>query len=92
MFALNVVSGGSWSRNSGKVMLITYRRQVDRKKEKEGFYTLDVPLPNQMKNKKLDIFLIQRDPQTNRVDMSFVNREAKDWVKIKIRSDQKQGQ
>jgi VWFA-related protein len=86
MFALNVVTGGSWSRNSGKVMLIPYRKQEVNKNAKEEFYTLDVPLPNQMKNKKLDIFLIQRDPETNRVDMSLVNKNAKNWVKIKIKS------
>lgn len=85
MFALNVVTGGTWSRNSGKVMLIPYRREND-KNEKEDSCILDVPLPNQMKNKKLDIFLIQRDPQTNRVDMSLVNRAAKNWVKIKIKN------
>lgn len=86
MFALNVVTGGSWSRNTGKVMLIPYRKVEVGKNNNEDFYTLDVPLPNQMKNKKLDIFLIQRDPETNRVDMSLVNRDAKNWVKIKIKS------
>ena len=86
MFALNVVTGGSWSRNLGKVMRIPYRREMDDQKEKNDSYTLDVPLPNQMKNKKLDIFLIQRDPQTNRVDMSLVNRAAKNWVKITIKN------
>ncbi|HLP47012.1 MAG TPA: hypothetical protein VK469_13750 [Candidatus Kapabacteria bacterium] len=83
MFALNVVTGGSWSRNSGKVMLIPFRRLEGEKKE--GIYTLDIPLPNQMQNKKLDIFLIYKDPQTNRVDMNFVTKEVKNWVKIKIK-------
>jgi hypothetical protein len=86
MFALNVVAGGSWSRNTGKVMLVPYRKLPVAKNDKEDFYTLDVPLPNQMKNKKLDIFLIQKDLETNRVDMSLVYRDAKNWVKIKIKS------
>jgi hypothetical protein len=86
MFALNVVTGGSWSRNSGKVMLIPFQRLKDEKKEKGYMYTLDVPLPNQMKNKRLDIFLIYRDTQTNRVDMSFVTKKVKNWVKIKIKN------
>ncbi|MDQ1354608.1 MAG: hypothetical protein QG657_4917 [Acidobacteriota bacterium] len=86
MFALNVVNGGSWSRNSGKVMRIPYRKLEVNKNDKEEFYTLDIPLPNQMKNKKLDIFLIQRDTETNRVDMSLVYRDAKNWVKIKIKN------
>ncbi|MCX6583504.1 MAG: hypothetical protein NT166_25295 [Candidatus Aminicenantes bacterium] len=86
MFALNVVAGGSWSRNTGKVMLVPYRKFPVAKNDKEDFYTLDVPLPNQMKNKKLDIFLIQKDLETNRVDMSLVYRDAKNWVKIKIKS------
>ncbi|HLP45638.1 MAG TPA: hypothetical protein VK469_06815, partial [Candidatus Kapabacteria bacterium] len=86
MFALNVVTGGSWSRNSGKVMLIPFRQLESEKKEKEGIYTLGVLLPNQMQNKKLDIFLIYRDPQTNRVDMNFVTKKVKNWVKIKIKN------
>jgi len=86
MFALNVVNGGSWSRNLGKVMLIPYRKLAVGKNDNEDFDTLDVPLPSQMKNKKLDIFLIKKDPETNRVDMSLVNKDAKNWVKIKIKS------
>lgn len=85
MFALNVVNGGSWSRNSGKVMLVPYRKLAGEKNDKNDFYTIDVPLPNQMKNKNLDIFLIQRDPETNRVAMSLVNKDAKNWVEIKIK-------
>jgi VWFA-related protein len=87
MFALNVVNGGSWSRNNGKVMRIRYRKSTNKENHKKNFFTLDVPLPNQMKNKKLEIFLIQRDPKTNQIDMSMVNKKAKNWVKIKIKNN-----
>lgn len=88
MFALNVVNGGSWSRNNGKVMRIPYRKTTDKKNHKKDFFNLNVPLPNQMKNKKLEIFLIQKDPKTNQIDMSMVNKKAKNWVKIKIKNNE----
>lgn len=87
MFALNVVNGGSWSRNNGKVMRIPYRKTSDKKNRQKDFFTLDVPLPNQMKNKKLEIFLIQRDPKTHQIDMRVVNKKAKNWVKIKVKNN-----
>jgi VWFA-related protein len=87
VFALNVVNGGSWSRNNGKVMRIPYRKTTDKKNRQKDSFTLDVPLPNQMKNKNLEIFLIQRDPKTNQIDMRVVNKKVKNWVKIKIKNN-----
>lgn len=90
MFAFNVATGGDWSRHSGKVMRIPYKKT--KSEDIKRIYTIDIPLPNQMKNRKLDIFLIQRDRKTNRVDMRLINKDAKDWVKLNINGNKKREQ
>lgn len=90
MFAFNVATGGDWSRNTGKVMRIPYKKTINENIKR--IYTIDVPLPNEMKNRKLDIFLIQRNPKTNRVDMRLINKDAKDWVKLNINDNNKREQ
>jgi VWFA-related protein len=84
MFALNVVSGGSWSRTVGKVMRVRYSKKKGENPGKRNTYTLTVPLPKEMKNKKLDMFLINLDTRTNRVDMDIVSKDAKDWLNLKV--------
>lgn len=92
MFAFNVVTGGQWSRTSGKVMRIPFKKTKNGEIEKQNVYTLDIPLPNQMKNKKLDIFLIQRDPESNKVELRLVKKDAKNWVKLNVNPDDKKEQ
>jgi hypothetical protein len=81
MFALNIIKGGNWSRNQGKIMRIGYKKGTN--KDKNAF-TLHVPLPNQMKNKKLDMFLITLDEKNQRIGMEIVSKTAKDWINLKI--------
>jgi len=90
MFAFNVATGGDWSRNEGKVMRIPYKKTKN--ESIKSIYTIDVPLPNQMQNRKLDIFLIQRDTKTNRVDMRLINKEAREWIKLNINDNNKREQ
>ena len=81
MFALNVISGGNWSRTLGRI------RRVRHKKIKNGSkntFSLTVPLPNEMKNKKLEMFLIHMDTKTQRVKMDIIEKEAKEWINLKI--------
>ena len=81
MFALNVISGGNWSRTLGKI------RKVRHKKTKDGnknTFTLTIHLPNEMKNKKLEMFLIHLDTKSQRVKMDIIEKEAKDWINLKI--------
>ena len=92
IFAFNVATGGQWSRTSGKVMRIPFKKIKNTKIEKQNIYTLDIPLPNQMKNKKLDIFLIRRDPESNSVEMRLVKKEAKNWVKLNVSPEEKKEQ
>jgi VWFA-related protein len=85
MFALNVVSGGNWSRTLGKVMKVRYKKTKNGKNGNKNEYTLFIPLPNEMKNKKLDMFLIHLDTKTQQINMDIVNKEAKDWINLKIK-------
>jgi hypothetical protein len=84
MFALNVVSGGNWSRTLGKIRKVRHQKTRDEKSKKKNTFTLTVPLPNEMKNKKLEMFLIHMDTKTHRVKMDIIEKEAKDWIDLKI--------
>ncbi len=81
MFALNVVSGGNWSRTLGKIRRVTHKKI---KNGDKNTFTLTVPLPNEMKNKKLEMFLIHMDTKTQRVNMDILEKEAKDWINLTI--------
>lgn len=83
IFALNVVSGGGWSRMVGKVMKVKYTRS--KTKQQKGRLTLDIPLPNVMRNKKADIFLIRTDPVTQETHIDSDRRTFKDIAKMNFK-------
>ncbi len=82
MFALNVVHGGTWSRNLGKIMPARFKRLTLKTKKKK--LALNVLLPMEMRDHELDVFLINMDPDTKEVDMEIVSKKAKKWIELKI--------
>jgi VWFA-related protein len=80
IFALNVVSGGSWSRLLGRVMEAKFKII---KKEKNQ-YCLNVELPGEMKNRNLDVCLLYLEPTTEAVDMDFETIKANESLELKF--------
>ncbi len=86
MFALNMVTGGSWSRILGKVVRVKYKK-VDEKDNGANRETLiNVHLPKKMKDKELDIYLISYDPQKNRTEIATVTRREKETTQLLLKS------
>ena len=90
VFAMNVVTGGSWSRMVCRVMKVPFKKSAAPKDR--DHVTVVIPIPKQMKNRSLDMFQIDFDPTTEETDMNFVSREVATLakVRIKVRPDKKQ--
>jgi VWFA-related protein len=80
VFALNLVTGGSWSRMLAKVNRAKYKKS---KKEK-NLYTITVKLPEIMTNRDLDIFIIHIDPTAQSVDMAFNTGKASEKLELGV--------
>lgn len=85
LFALNMVTGGSWSRMMGKVVRIKYRMLRNEKSGDETYVMIEVPLPKKMKDRKLDMFLVQLDPKTKKVHIEMLTQAVKDRANFIIR-------
>lgn len=85
LFALNTVTGGSWSRIVGKVVRIKYRSLRDEKQGSEIISLLEIPLPPKMKGRELDLFYVQIDPQTGKANIELLTQTLKDRANIIVR-------
>ncbi len=92
IFALNVVTGGDWSRMVGKVVRVKYKKMQKQKKGNETFRTVDVQIPPKMKNKMADIFVIQIEPKTHQTRIDTMRKVLDDKFTFVVRDkkDQKQ--
>jgi hypothetical protein len=89
LFALNVVTNGSWSRIVGKIMKIKFKKSGSSKKE---LMTIRVPLPKVMQNHKIDMFSIHMDPKTQKTAIDLVESQATDVVNLKIKNRKDENQ
>lgn len=72
LFALNMVTGGSWSRLLGKVVRVKYNITNKKQVADEVVNNIDVELPHKMRNVKLDLFLINYNPVTKKTVVEIV--------------------
>ncbi|MCP4215766.1 MAG: hypothetical protein GY765_14020 [bacterium] len=72
LFALNMVTGGSWSRMMGKVVRIKYKRL----RHDQNAQMIEINLPAKMKGRHLDIFSLSVDPGTKKVQIEMVSRKV----------------
>lgn len=85
LFALNTVTGGSWSRIVGKVVRIKYRSLRDEKQGNEIISLIEIPLPPKMKGRELDLFYVQIDPQTGKANIELLTQTLKERANIIVR-------
>lgn len=62
------------------------------KEESEKAVTLRVPLPNVMRNRKVDMFLIHMDPDTQKTDINLLSSSVTDVVNIRFKPRQGKNQ
>jgi hypothetical protein len=74
LYALNVVTGGSWSRMVGKVKPATYREIEKTTGKKKITKKINVTIPHELKGKKIDVFTLNVDPDTLKADIKLDQR------------------
>jgi VWFA-related protein len=94
VFALNVVTGGSWSRMVGKVMRIKNRSNADMKQDTNAMKAVSMKIPDAYKGRKIDIFVVNVEPTTFRSEIElnqrFVGAQKDIEVNVKKRNNRKQ--
>ncbi len=89
LFAFNVVTGGDWSRIVGKVVKVKYKKIKSEEKGDKTKQIFEIMIPDKMRNKEADIFLIKFDSKTKKTDVSKITEKVKDKVKIPIKKRKK---
>jgi hypothetical protein len=76
LFAMSVATGRSYSKMLGRVTRIPYKKKNILKRGSETQVTVDVTIPENIRNKKVDIFIMRFDSKYQDADVAFVNRVA----------------
>ncbi len=80
VFAMDTISGGSWSRMVAKIV----KGHFKLKKEK-GKYLLDAKLPKSMQNLELDVFTIQAGKEGEDTHLDFKKIKVKDSLMMTVK-------
>ena len=83
LFALSVVSSGSWSRLVAKIGRIPFTKIKESKSNKDP-NVIQVNIPPFMKNQKLDSFIVHVNPKTLKADFEFQQKLMTDTETIKV--------
>jgi hypothetical protein len=88
LFALNVITGGSWSRMVGKVTQTKYKQT---KSESPG-KNIEMNIPMELRNRESDIFVLNVDPKTLRAAIGIQTRKLgeKETVTVPVLEGKKQ--
>jgi VWFA-related protein len=86
VFAINVATEGSWSRMVGQVRRTGYKKLQKEKKGKSTFYKIEVPIPEQLRNKQADIFLLRFDKSYEHTDINYIKQSLKEKEVLEIKS------
>lgn len=92
LFALNMVTGGSWSRLMGKVVRVNYKKLRAEKSGDSTTSMIQVDIPPKMADKPLDIFVIRVDPITKKADIEFQPQTVKERANLIIKGSKNTSQ
>jgi VWFA-related protein len=84
LFVLDIINGGMWSRMTSTVGKPDYVEIDNKRQNGKTVKTIEVTLPRQMRDKKLDIYTLQMDAVTKYADIKSENRVVGDNVRIQI--------
>jgi len=94
MFVLNIVNGGSWSRMVAPVKQAKYKIQnmVKTNGNPDDFKQVEVAIPPDMRNRKLHLYLVEIDANTQKADLGLVKKTVgkKENLRIRLKKNKKQ--
>jgi VWFA-related protein len=76
LFALNIVTGGSWSRMDGKVVKTVFKKNGS---------SLQIPIPQRMKGRKLDVYTIEMADNSDETDIQLKHELAGDFLSLTLK-------
>jgi VWFA-related protein len=86
LFALNVVTGGSWSRIVGDVKKAKYK-SLKSTKESTNIHAskrIQILIPENMKNHNVDIFVVNLDPSTMKANFGIANQMVNQELEVDV--------
>jgi len=93
LFALSVVTGGSWSRIVGKVKKVKFKKlktgknraraKLFKGKGKHKHARISVPIPETMR-KAVDVFVVNLEPETMKADIGISHQTANEKMEIDL--------
>ena len=96
LFALNVVTGGSWSRMAGKIRLAVYQKvgevQHNGKTGIMAVKKINLLVPQNFIDKKVDIFVLNIDPNTLKADIRLSRRVMESIATVEVEVQEKRKQ
>ena len=90
IFALNVATGGDWSRMVGKVVRVKYKKVKKQKKGKTVIRTVDVTIPPKMRGKMADLYVVLIEPKTHETRINTMSKVLDDKFTFMIRDKKEQ--
>ncbi|MCP5050547.1 MAG: hypothetical protein GY940_25510, partial [bacterium] len=85
LFAYNVITKGTWSQLLGTVEKVKGYPLDKRRKAKKTFVPFEIPVPDKMKDRKVDIITLSVNPETDVVDAQLNSRPVKGMERIEVR-------
>jgi VWFA-related protein len=84
LFALNVIHGGNWSRMVAKIEKGKSKTLQKQTRGDKRLITKRVHMPEGLKDREVDIFLIRKNPKTQKTRIDMVVRKVTDTAEIRI--------
>lgn len=84
LFAVNVATGRSYSRILGRVSLSFFKKIKEEKIGNETGVVVQVPIPDAMKDRSVDVFALRFDDKYQDVDVAWSQRVAKERETITL--------
>ena len=91
LFALNVVTRGSWSRIVGKVKPTVYRKLEETTTKKKITKKINITIPRELIGKKLDVFTLNVDPATLKADIKLDQQTVDEKDNLDVEVEAKTG-
>jgi hypothetical protein len=92
LFAISVAAGRSWSRVLGRVQRSSYETLSVKKIGDETHVTVHVPIPEKMKNRRVDVYALRFDDQFMDTDVTLENRRVTDSETITLPTEKNKKQ
>jgi len=88
IFAINVITDGSWSRIVGNVQQVKLnevkKENTNQDSNQSNIKYIQVPIPEKIKGLDVDVFAINMDPLTMKSDIIKTSQTAGQFVEVKV--------